>query len=67
MPPNVNIDAVYFEAGPLNQTIRIASLATSPFNILKLVNNSSYPQAPLRMRTALQYAYTYSNDIIMFC
>ena len=36
----VNSDAVYFEAGPLNQTICIAPLATPPLNFLKLVTNS---------------------------
>ena len=33
----VNTDAVYFEVGPLNQTICIAPLATPPLNFLKLV------------------------------
>ena len=46
--------------GHCNQTIHIVSLATPPLNFLQLVTNSSYPCAPLRMRTALQHAYTYT-------
>ena len=36
----VNTDVVYFEAGPLNQTICVASLAIPPLHFLKLVTNS---------------------------
>ena len=45
----------------------MASLATPPLNILKLVTNSSYPRVPLGMRTALHmhiHTYTINNDII---
>ena len=60
----VNTDTVYFEAGPLNQSICVAPLATPPLNFYKLVTNCSYPRAPLCMRTALQHTYTINNDII---
>ena len=35
----VNTDTVYFEAGPLNETICVAPLATPPLDFLKLVTN----------------------------
>ena len=65
-PPNVNTDAVYFEAGPLNQTIRIAPLATPPLNFLELVTLqlSARPCACARHYKMRIHTYTINNDII---
>ena len=64
----VNTDVVYFKAGPLNQTISVAPLATPPLNFLKLVTNSLAIRARscacTRHYNMHIHTYTINNDII---